>query len=1108
MRKIVILLIVIVGLVGSMLVWMGADDEPRSQRHATDTEDGALDQTGMSGAQDSAANGRGDVTHVDDDPNRIDGPTVTVRGIVKFGDAGVANATVYLLPDRPWFRQSTPSWNRTLIETKQPISAVVETGADGSFELKTARRVRFVIHAQAKGHGFARKSILVPDEGDPQSVTVVLPDAETLHGIVVSADDKPVARATVTIAAGGWSQHSPVRFDVVSDEEGKFELPDLAPGSLRIQVRASGYGITTKTATLPANEPVRIVMQPSGVLYGIVMNAEGLPVPDAELRVNTRDSVTFSSGMGLGKSGADGKYRIENAAPGLIGTLELRHPKYGTMNSAIERWILPLKPINSKEPLEFNITLPAGAAVHGVTVDAQGNAVVADVTLMRQHAQYRTLSPFRYVRSDASGRFEFPHVPNGSYALEAYGPGSARIVSRWQNGQTPITLDFFVMDGATPDEQRVELTAAGSVRGSHAVGTSTIRTSVRIQGTKQALTTALDGTGQFWFPRVPVAEKLTLQAWNPNAKSKPFAVVAGKTTEVALEASVDKPFHVKVTDASDKPIKGARVMVLPTNRLKSDLRNFLNNGGWGSQSTDATGAASVAPQAWHVQQNPKGEWTVIVTMKGYLASFVGKVAMPADDQSPAIEVALEKGGVVTGRVVMENGSATNRLSMSLSPVREKGQPYESRSTVRTATDTSGAFKFEGVADGTYYVGVSHNTGKADTVKVVAGEHDVVLTVRDTLTISGTVANEDGKTLTNASIFALAPGAKGNQKRMGMIDQNGRFWIRHLDPGAYAVEVAPQTNRQNYGAPTGSFEKKRIEGVEAGRDDLVIVVSLGPALEGKVLDSNGKPAVGASILAIPVQLSKKERRNYWNASRPSANTNGRGEFKLRGVTQDEVDLLVIYPKHSLTTLRVARDTKNAVIQLPRGARIELQLIQADGDPYVGKYVNLQAKGDALKKFQDFQMRGGNAFQMRGGWSTLSGRTDAEGKVAFEGLHAGPYGVTIHDTENAMPPTSLQTGSGLRVITLEEPLTIRGKLIDADTNGPIDVGAQQVWINVTVGGTTKGARPDPNGVFEVKGLPRGEAKIQVWAGSKYRQASVQAMSGDQNVEFRLVPNKPRK
>ena len=166
-------LLAIVGIVGFLFYSLNEDGTDRSRRDADGarssnrTEQGGTDDAGP----ESKRTKGGNQGALDDDPNRIDGPELVVRGIVLPLGKPASGAKVMLRRARPTDPSKRLGWldPRRQTESPPPITET-ETDDEGRFILRAPRRSQVTVTAVAEDTGPASVRLFVPLKRDPGEV--------------------------------------------------------------------------------------------------------------------------------------------------------------------------------------------------------------------------------------------------------------------------------------------------------------------------------------------------------------------------------------------------------------------------------------------------------------------------------------------------------------------------------------------------------------------------------------------------------------------------------------------------------------------------------------------------------------------------------------------------------------------------------------------------------------------------------------------------------------------------------------------------------------------------------------------------------------------------
>lgn len=288
-----------------------------------------------------------------------------------------------------------------------------------------------------------------------------------LAGHVVDSAGEPVAGAALKLlslsanSAAGLSLTGPriaPAQTVATDADGAFELVGLPP-SVECALHVSAPGYAPRLVGTPPDAAMRIVMHPTAILTGRVLDAV-TRLPLAEVAVRTPRAI-LEQGRLVGAvesvTAADGTYRLEGLARGVPVQLEVLRPgcapvlRDATLHADGNITELDILLADHTETDVF-VALATGAAVPGVTIRTAGPR------------------PRVLARSDDRGRFRmrFQEQPDALFALERGSRNPRRgyvdIVSAHRAGFCQTIQPLAALAAAAPDA-RIEVAPSARVEG-------------------------------------------------------------------------------------------------------------------------------------------------------------------------------------------------------------------------------------------------------------------------------------------------------------------------------------------------------------------------------------------------------------------------------------------------------------------------------------------------------------------------------------------------------------------------------------------------------------------------------------------------------------------
>ncbi len=231
-------------------------------------------------------------------------------------------------------------------------------------------------------------------------------------------------------------------------------------------------------------------------------------------------------------------------------------------------------------------------------------------------------------------------------------------------------------------------------------------------------------------------------------------------------------------------------------------------------------------------------------------------------------------GVITGRVVTEDGSGLPGVTVTLTPVAADLRTISPGSQNRTSTDEDGNFKFTGLAPCVYSVSASSVKGYVPSPVPVSERQDsgyhriganVTISMIEGGAITGRVTNALGEPVIGVQVnAAMARGAEGNPDRGGsgnprFTDDRGVYRIYGLSPGTYVVFTrksfhpfpSPYDNDGPTYYPSSTRETAAeitvTSGGEASGVDIRYRGDRGYAVSGSIIGGSGPGSPSVSIL---------------------------------------------------------------------------------------------------------------------------------------------------------------------------------------------------------------------------------------------------------------------
>jgi|GEM_PF-1972922 len=339
----------------------------------------------------------------------------------------------------------------------EPIQEV-RGAAGGAFALFVRQpRGSFQVEARAEGYAPSYSAPFEnPEGGDVEELSIEMTRGGAIVGRLVDDQGEPVSGGRVETRDANWSDDpltaalgdyfpsdATVRHSR-SGRDGRFRLENLRPGSYLLLAQAPRlHRVAVGDLAVDAGGEVdvgELVLTAGGRVHGLLMDAESAPVVGGRV---TLQPETFGTSLPIrrARSGADGRWSIENVVPGaylLVGGPPVAAGMQGYLQMAGEEetvrvtveaggelrrdlqfssWVPPKPP-----PPEERI--PTGT-VSGRLLDADGEGVVGQA--LRLEPADPEVGQARATKTEREGAFTIPRVLPGEYDLLVTGQEATRV---------------------------------------------------------------------------------------------------------------------------------------------------------------------------------------------------------------------------------------------------------------------------------------------------------------------------------------------------------------------------------------------------------------------------------------------------------------------------------------------------------------------------------------------------------------------------------------------------------------------------------------------------------------------------------------------------------
>lgn len=310
----------------------------------------------------------------------------------------------------------------------EPPDAVSD--AEGRFELNTLRPYEVLsLEATLQGYSPVFQNQVIASAAEPQSL--VLHPLTSIRGRVMDETGVPLPREAVRVTRSGWSESEPGPFEL--DESGRFVVPEVELGSLRLDIEAEGFapqrvGLEVEADKAP-NELV-VTLRRTGEVEGRVTFSSGEPVGDAWVGFDDPRPRLGGCGDESGEESgattdAQGYFLLKGVPPG-ERTIYAGGALFGEISRAVQ--------VSSGSRSRLDLILPPASPAYSLTgrvFDELGRPVKnAMIQMLPESASGG------HALSLEDGSFESDPLAEGQYRLRiSQVPGFATYVS-----PQPITI--------------------------------------------------------------------------------------------------------------------------------------------------------------------------------------------------------------------------------------------------------------------------------------------------------------------------------------------------------------------------------------------------------------------------------------------------------------------------------------------------------------------------------------------------------------------------------------------------------------------------------------------------------------------------------------------
>jgi protocatechuate 3,4-dioxygenase beta subunit len=479
----------------------------------------------------------------------------------------------------------------------------------------------------------------------------------------------------------------------------------------------------------------------------------------------------------------------------------------------------------------------------------------------------------------------------------------------------------------------------------------------------------------------------------------------------------------------------------------------------------------LGPGAWNLRASDRARSTRELTVIG-----VGVA-----EQVTGVELLIGPGPAIRGRVVDDTGAAVPGIEVR---ALSRGE------ATRSQADAAGGFVLDGLAPGSYIV-----TARSDgyvpgaSVRVALADKDVdgvVVTVRRGVTLRGHVEPRQ--------VCEVQPEPTEERGLMmatphGSTADDGEFQLGPLPDGEARLTAR---------CPSGDQGAAAVR-VGPGMADVVLRVTPGGSIAGRVIDAGGKPLAGIGVVANEVSRGEHLTiRNGGVTSGAQTVTDASGAYRIAGLAAGSYRLGALDRGRPLA-LRGAppgvelaagehRTGVDLAIDRPDGV-ISGTVTGPDGSPLADAWVSVQQDLMAMLAGE----RGGpgppasrtiavdNTEGAGGDTSVPPALTDAQGRYAIRGLPPATYSVVAEAQRGQLRARA----GGVRPDATVDLRLLAVTSLSGTVTGP---SGPVALFSVELDGPTRNQRSFTGGTFAFDHVDPGSYTVRVQSSDGTGEARV--------------------
>jgi protocatechuate 3,4-dioxygenase beta subunit len=963
---------------------------------------------------------------------------------------------------------STPVAKAAVLIDGWPVAT---SGDDGSFSVAHAPKKWETVEARS---GNLAGSVA---HSAKDAVVVKLAKGAMITGSVRDAKAQvPVAGAEVALGrqAMGFGGAGNAFTSAITDAKGNFTIGPLAAGSYQLSPFRPGYTIAPQPAAVTAGQSMHkaLVATKDARISGLVVDEDKRPVAAAVVapQAVSREAGFMMMPRGLmtrgartAFSGPDGRFTVRADAD---VDLQVGATKKGWPAAKSSS----LRLAAGERKTGVNITIPRGVAVTGRVTDKNGKplsgvAVTASESegggpgfaIRRQFmVGLQRGREDDVVRTGSDGAFTL-RLKEGTYDVNFKREGyAAKNVRGTQVTASTKPLEVALNEG-------VEITGRVT-RGGR--GVEDVNISVISEDGSGFTQTGPDGSFR-------IGDLTPGQVMLAVTKPADFIQQMRPTSAPARDVNIDLPpggtVRGHVVDKNTHQ---------PITSFQAGIATSRQGGGMMIQTPPQLRAFTSDDGSFVLENVPPGPVEVVAQAPGYTSGRVGGLTLEEGKSLNEVEVGLDTGVRVTGKVTGPDGAPLSGATVRQDPFAGGG-----RRPVRiggpdsqTVTDANGEFVIEAVEPGEKTFEFSHSGLLAEqrTVTLSGRESRIDVQLSSGTRLTGMVMTEGGVPVSDASVRAMSAASGGFGGRSTQTDAGGSFTFEGLAPGHYTF------NASKAGYADGSTRDVDISTGAPVR----ITLKTGGVIYGHVSGLSDSELTHASV----------DARGTGGSA--SAAVDASGNYRIEGAPTGTVRVTAEVSQGFAQN----RTSPLQSVQLEPGGSMQVDLAFLNQTTIRGHVTaNGQPLANAIVSFNPRSAKS---------QTNANATTDSAGNYSVTGLQDAPYNVSVMDLQRLNPFSTTYDVNGSGTFDIDiRTASVRGRVVDAGTGEAIaDARIQARKSGSDMPFAARMVSSNSNGDFTLDGISSGNYTLTAdkeGYGAEVRDVVV-SESGLNDVELKLAPN----